>query len=63
MLLTMQHILYRLHIGLVNDGLVSEVAFALGALLGQNMAVIGMVPLDFSRAGKRESFLGTCLGL
>ena len=63
MLLTMQHILYRLHVGLVNDGRVAEVAFALGALLGQNMAVIGMVPLDFSGAGKRESFLGTCLGL
>ena len=63
MLLTMQHILDGLHIRFVHNGLVAEVAFALGALLGQNMAVIGMVPLDFSRAGKRKSFLGTCLGL
>ena len=59
----MQHILYRLHVRPVNDSRVAEITFALGALLGQNMAVIGMVPLDFSGAGKRESFLGTCLGL
>ena len=59
----MQHILDGLHIRLVHDGLVAEVAFALRALFGQNMAVVGMVPFDFSGAGKRKSFLGTCFGL
>ena len=58
----MQHILDSLYIGVVNDGGISKVAFALGAFLGQNVTVISVVSFDFSRAGKRKSFLGTRLG-
>lgn len=58
----MQHVLDGLYVGFVNDGFISQVAFALGAFLGQNMTVISVVSFDFSRAGKRKSFLRTRFG-
>ena len=58
----MQHILHRLHVGFVHRGRVGQVAFALGAFLGQNMTVVGMLPFDFSSACKRESFFGARFG-
>ena len=58
----MQHVLDGLYIGAVHNGGVTEVTFALGAFLGQNVTVISVMSFDFSRAGKRKSFLGTRFG-
>ena len=58
----MQHILDGLYIGAIHDSGVTEVTFTLGAFLGQNVTMISVVSFDFSRAGKRKSFLGTRLG-
>lgn len=40
-----------------------EVSFTLLALLGQNVTVISMLSLDFTRSGKSESFFGTGISL
>ena len=40
----------------------SEVSAFLGIFLGQNVAFIGFVPFDFSRAGKVKSFSGPTMG-
>ena len=40
-----------------------KVSFTLLALLGQNVTVISMLSLDFTRSGKSESFFGTGISL
>lgn len=40
-----------------------EVAFALQALLGQNVALEGVFAFDFPCSGKSESFFGTGISL
>ena len=39
-----------------------EVSFALLGLLGEDVAVVSVLPLDFSRSGKREALFGTGVG-
>ena len=39
-----------------------EISLLLLGLLGEDVAVISMLPLDFSRSGKREALFGTGIG-
>jgi len=36
-----------------------QVTLALLGFLGEDVAVVSMLPLDFSRSGKREALFGT----
>ena len=36
-----------------------EISLALLGLLGEDVAVVSMLPLDFARSGKRETLFGT----
>ena len=40
-----------------------KVSLAFLGLLGEDVAVVSMLPLDFSRSGKRETLCGTGIGL
>ena len=40
-----------------------EIPLALFGLLGEDVAVVSMLPLDFSRSGKRKTLFGTGVGL
>ena len=40
-----------------------KISLALLGLLGENVAVVSVLPLDFSRSGKREALFGTGIGL
>ena len=40
-----------------------QIPFLLLGLLGEDVAVVSMLPLDFSRSGKRETLFGTGVGL
>ena len=42
---------------------VIKISFLLLGLLGENVAVISVFSLDFSRSGKRETLFGTGVGL
>jgi hypothetical protein len=46
----------------LHDGAVGQVAFSLGTLFGENVAVISVMSLDFAGAGQSESLLGGGLG-
>jgi len=39
-----------------------EISLALLGLLGEDVAVVSMLPLDFARSGKRETLFGTGVG-
>ena len=39
-----------------------QISLLLLGLLGEDVAVISMLPLDFSRPGKREPLFGTGIG-
>ena len=52
-----------LHVRMVNDGHVVEVSLLLLCLLRQDVAVVGMLTLDFTRSGKSESLFGTGISL
>ena len=39
-----------------------EISLLLLGLLGENVAVISVLSLDFSRSGKREALFGTGVG-
>ena len=45
----------------LDDCSMIQITFSLLALLGQNVAMIGMLPLDFAGARKLETFLGAGL--
>ena len=40
-----------------------KISLALLGLLGEDVAVVSVLPLDFSRSGKRETLFGTGVGL
>ena len=40
-----------------------KISLALLGLLGEDVAVVSVLPLDFSRSGKREALFGTGVGL
>ena len=48
---------------MVNECEVVKISFLLLGLLGENVAVISVFSLDFSRSGKRETLFGTGVGL
>jgi hypothetical protein len=47
----------------LDDGGVIQIAFSLLALLGQNVAMVGMLPFDFAGARQFKTFFGSGLGL
>ncbi len=47
---------------MVNECEVIKISFLLLGLLGENVAVISVFSLDFSRSGKRETLFGTGVG-
>lgn len=50
---------YGSYVGVVEDCKLVEVAFAFFALLGEDVAVVGVFSFDFTRTGKGEPFFGT----
>ena len=40
-----------------------KISLTLLGLLGEDVAVVSVLPLDFSRSGKREALFGTGVGL
>lgn len=46
----------------VNECKMVEIPLLLLGLLGENVAVISVFSLDFSRSGKRETLFGTGVG-
>lgn len=40
-----------------------KISLTLLGLLGEDVAVVSVLPLDFSRSGKRETLFGTGVGL
>ena len=58
-----QQFLYPLLVGLGQDGEVVEIPLLLLGLLRENVAVVSVLSLDFSRSGKREALFGTGVGL
>ena len=57
-----QEFLYAAHIVLLEDGEVVQIAFLFLGLLGEDVAVVSVLPLDLSRSGKRETLFGTGVG-
>ena len=62
-LLENQHFFHAPVIRLLEESEVVEIPLALFGLLGEDVAVVSMLPLDFSRSGKREALFGTGDGL
>ena len=58
-----QKFFYPSEIILVEDREMVKIAFLLLGLLGEDVAVISMLPLDLARSGKRETLFGTGVGL
>ena len=58
-----QKLFYSLHVILVEDSEVIKISLTLLGLLGEDVAVVSVLPLDFSRSGKREALFGTGVGL
>ena len=58
-----QKLFYSLHVILVEDSEVIKISLTLLGLLGEDVAVVSVLPLDFSRSGKRETLFGTGVGL
>ena len=50
-------------ISLLDEGEVVKVSLAFLGFLGEDVAVVSMLPLDLSRSGKRETLFGTGVGL
>ena len=63
MKLDYKKLFYPLHIILVDESEVIKIPFLLLGLLGENVAVISVLSLDFARSGKREALFGTGVGL
>ena len=55
--------MYPVVIGLLEKSEVSKVSLTFFGLLGEDVAVVSVLPLDFSRSGKREALFGTGVGL
>ena len=46
----------------MEDSEVVKISLTLLGFLGEDVAVISVLPLDFSRSGKREALFGTGVG-
>lgn len=55
--------MYPVVIGLLEKSEVIKVSLTFFGLLGEDVAVVSVLPLDFSRSGKRETLFGTGVGL
>ena len=58
-----QHFPYPLEVVLLDDREVVKISLALFGLLGEDVAVVSVLPLDSSCSGKRETLFGTGDGL
>lgn len=47
----------------MEDCEVVKISLTLLGLFGEDVAVVSVLPLDFSRSGKRETLFGTGVGL
>ena len=62
MILQDQHLLYSLDVDILDEGEMVKISFLLLGLLGEDVAVVSVLPLDLSRSGKREALFGTGVG-
>ena len=62
-LLEIEKLLYLLYIALVEDCEVVEIPLLLLGLLRENVAVVGVSPLDLACPGKLETLFGTWIRL
>ena len=58
-----QHFLHPLEVVLLDECEVIKISLAFLGLLGEDVAVVSVLPLDFSCSGKRETLFGTGDGL
>ena len=63
MILKNKELLYTAFVHLGKYGEMVEIPFLLLGLLRENVAVVSVLSLDFSRSGKRETLFGTGVGL
>ena len=63
MILKNKELLYTAFVNLGKDGEMVEIPLLLLGLLRENVAVVSVLSLDFSRSGKRETLFGTGVGL
>ena len=61
--LDVEKLLNLADVSLVDKAGMSEVTLLLGLLLGENMPLVGMLPLDFASACESKSLFCTGLGL
>ena len=54
-----EHFLNPAVVYFLKEGEVVEVSLLLLRLLGENVAMVSVLSLDFARAGKREALFGT----
>ena len=59
----MEKLLNLADVSLVDKAGMSEVTLLLGLLLGENMPLVGMLPLDFASACESKSLFCTGIGL
>jgi hypothetical protein len=57
----LKHVFYVLQIGSRHFGEVTQVAFPLGGLLGQDVTLVRVLPFDLAGAGFCKPFLGSGL--
>ena len=62
MILKNKELLYTAFVHLREDGEMVEIPLLLLGLLRENVAVVSVLSLDFSRSGKRETLFGTGVG-
>lgn len=54
-----EHVLYRFHIRVIDDGGIRQVSFPLFRLLRQHVTFVSVLSLELSRAGERKTLLRT----
>ena len=57
-----EELFYSLDVDIGEDGEVVKISLLLLGLLGEDVAVVSVLPLDLSRSGKRETLFGTGVG-
>jgi hypothetical protein len=62
MLLIRKHATYSSDVGFVNFGGTAQLAFALAALLGKDMAQVRLRALETATGGSLETLRGTAIG-
>ena len=57
-----EELFYSLDVDIGKDGEMVKISLLLLGLLGEDVAVVSVLPLDLSRSGKRETLFGTGVG-